>query len=694
MDGWVTIGTKLDTKQLEKDIKDAERMLRQHEKEAEKLTEQKEKVDLKLNEYQKRKQLISDETNERLKAAQAEEQVNFVLEEENAELKKLKSEYQETFDLQGKINGKIQENTKNQELLKGQVQEMNHKLEQTKGFDNIKSSINEIGNSMKNAVKTAAHWAIAIFGVRSAYMFVRNSISTLSQYNDQIAADVQYIRFALASTLQPVIERIIQLAYKLLSYIGYIAKAWFGVNIFANASTKAFEKNNKALGKSVKSAKELNKQLAGFDEMNVLQDNSSAGADTGGGGGGATMPGMDLSGLQGEVPEWLKWIADNKDIIMAALAGIAAGLIAIKLGASLLMGLGIGLIVAGIVMLIQDIIKFIQDPTWGNFANILRDLAIILAGIAIVMIAINAANPVGWIILAIAAVTALVALIIKNWDKIKAVLGKVGAWIKENVIDPVVNFFTGLWDKIVEIFSPVIEFFGNIFSTAFNNVKIMIDNFKQIISAMWQFIKGIISPIVNWLKDYIIKPISNAFNTLINGLKSAFNTVGNVIKSVFNGIVTPIKNVISQISNLIKKLGTTVGNILGGAFKGVVNGILASIENILNGPIRAINGLIGVINKVPGVNLTKLSTFKLPRLAKGGIINMPGRGVPVGGAIAGEAGREAVLPLTDSQQMELLGEAIGRYITINATINNTMNGRVISRELQKINNESDFAFNR
>ena len=71
-----------------------------------------------------------------------------------------------------------------------------------------------------------------------------------------------------------------------------------------------------------------------------------------------------------------------------------------------------------------------------------------------------------------------------------------------------------------------------------------------------------------------------------------------------------------------------------------------------------------------------------------------GRGVPVGSAIGGERGAEGVIPLTDSQQMALLGEAIGRYITINANITNTMNGRVISRELQKVQNDSDFAFNK
>ena len=73
---------------------------------------------------------------------------------------------------------------------------------------------------------------------------------------------------------------------------------------------------------------------------------------------------------------------------------------------------------------------------------------------------------------------------------------------------------------------------------------------------------------------------------------------------------------------------------------------------------------------------------------------MPGKGVPYNEAYIGERGAEAVVPLTDSQQMQLLGEAIGKYITINANITNTMNGRVISRELQRVQSNSDFAYNR
>ena len=73
---------------------------------------------------------------------------------------------------------------------------------------------------------------------------------------------------------------------------------------------------------------------------------------------------------------------------------------------------------------------------------------------------------------------------------------------------------------------------------------------------------------------------------------------------------------------------------------------------------------------------------------------MPSRGVPVGSAIVGERGAEGVIPLTDSQQMELLGQAIGKYITVAPTIPVYVGNRLVAREIKKINAEDNFAYNK
>lgn len=539
---------------------------------------------------------------------------------------KLEAEYERLSNQLITLNERKQKAFADSEMVKNfnsgiqttndKIKELDNSLDnvsQKKDFSTINQQINSIGNGIENATKKVTRWALAIFGIRGAINFVRNSMGILSQYNEQMGVNIEYIRYLLASTLQPVIENLIQLAYKLLAYVNYIAKAWFGVNLFANASTEAFEKQQKALGGSAKKAKELQKTLTGFDEMNVLQDNGDT--SSGGGGGGVSLPSFP-SMEDVPIPSWLQWIVDNKDLVIAGLSGIAAGLTALKLGFKGVQALGIGAIVMGIVNLISDIIDFINDPTWQNFVAILGDIATVIGGIMLVM--------GNWWGLLVMLVGLAVKLIVENWDTIKEILGKVGGWIYDHIIKPVSDSFKAVWDSLK------------------NNVVLAVETVKKIFSSLISFFSGLIS----------------------------------------------------KITGFFKTIGTAVGNVISGAFKGVINGVLSAIENILNFPIRSINNLIGVINAVPGINLGYLSTFNLPRLAKGGIINQPGRGVSLGSAIGGERGQEGVIPLTDSQQMEILGEAIGRYITINANITNNMNGRTISRELQKIQNRDNFLYNR
>ena len=96
---------------------------------------------------------------------------------------------------------------------------------------------------------------------------------------------------------------------------------------------------------------------------------------------------------------------------------------------------------------------------------------------------------------------------------------------------------------------------------------------------------------------------------------------------------------------------------------------------------------------VPGINLSTLPTFNLPRLKVGGIVNMPNKGTLVGGAITGESGREGVIPLTDQQAMAQLGAEIGRNVVVNLTNITKVGNRQIAREIKQINAEQEFAFN-
>lgn len=160
-------------------------------------------------------------------------------------------------------------------------------------------------------------------------------------------------------------------------------------------------------------------------------------------------------------------------------------------------------------------------------------------------------SPIGLVILAIGAIIAIGILLYKNWDKIKA-------------------FMLALWETLKT-------------------------KATEIFAAIWNTIKNAFSATIAWFK--------NIFTSAWNGIKSVFSSVG----SFFGGLWNTIKSKFTTI-------GSAIGNAIGGAFKKVVNSIINFAENTINGFIRAINRAVGMINKIPGVNISSVSTLSVPRL--------------------------------------------------------------------------------
>ena len=283
-------------------------------------------------------------------------------------------------------------------------------------LSNIQKNINNVGDGITKTISKVGRWALAIFAIESAYGAVRNAMSTLSQYDEQLQSNIQYIQYALANSLKPLIESILNLVVKLLQYINYIANAWFGINLFSSAED--YKSMADSAKETAKSAKETKKSLAnGIDEITNLDPDSNNNKDDA----GIKMPSFDLSSLDGEIPAWLKWIADNKDIILSVMAGVAAGLLAWKLGLSGLQSLGIGLAVAGIVYAIQSILEYLKDPSFENFGKIITGVGIAIAGIAIAFGA--------WPVAVAGAIVAVVGIIVSYWEQIKSFLQSGIDWL-------------------------------------------------------------------------------------------------------------------------------------------------------------------------------------------------------------------------------------------------------------------------
>lgn len=668
MDGWVTIGTRLDSKQLQKDLRSAESELKQYEREAERLTKQKARVEIGLEGYNQEKAQIQQLTDEALKTLEHRRDIEEQLKAEERQLAKLDVKYAKELEKVQEVDDKIKENAYNQGLVNEKVAELNARLNRTKGFDSIKESVEGVGKSVERATRRIGHMILAVFGIRSAFMFVRNAINTIASGDEQLKADIDYMKMALAYTLEPIVRAIVNLAKRLMFYVAYIVKAFTGKNIFANA--------NKGLEGATKKAKGLNKELsktiAGFDEMNVLSDNSSSGTDDGGSAG----PSFDLTNLEDmEVPKWLQWIVDHKDEVIAGLAGIAAALIALKLGATALQSLGLGIAVFGLVKGIKDLRKWLKDKTFPNFVNVLEDIAITVGGIAIAFGA--------WPVAAGAAVALVVFEITKHFDQIMKLFDNLVNWIDKNVLGTLRQLFGPLGDILYLPIKYFVELARNAFQNFFGNVREVIKGVMKIFKGDFKggiatIFTGLIGIMTAPLKSFIqaVKAVWGQVKSSINAWKNNFASTAT---SIGNKMVAPIDRFVSSVKGIW------------GRVKQAISDLVTNINNKLDkvNPIK--------IGQNAGSKIKSLFGFAhggVIKLASGGIINQPGRGIPVTSAIAGERGAEGIVPLTDSQQMALLGEAIGKYINLNATIPVYVGNRQIVREIKKIDAENSFASNR
>lgn len=171
------------------------------------------------------------------------------------------------------------------------------------------------------------------------------------------------------------------------------------------------------------------------------------------------------------------------------------------------------------------------------------------------------ASPVMFVVAGIAALIAIIVLCIKHWDDIKEAASKAWAKIKE----------------------------------------------------AWQSAKA-------WFKEKVVDPIANFFTNLWSNISNWATNTWNNIKNAFSTVGTFFGGIWLTIKTKFTDIGQKIGDAVGEAFRKAVNAVLSTIERVANTPINAINKLLDVINTVPGINIGKLNTFTLPRLAQGAVI--------------------------------------------------------------------------
>lgn len=228
------------------------------------------------------------------------------------------------------------------------------------------------------------------------------------------------------------------------------------------------------------------------------------------------------------------------------------------------------------------------------------------------------------------------------------------------LLEGVASIFGSAWDVIVSIFSGAGAFFGNLFSGIINIVGPIFSGLGTIASTIWNGIQSIFSVAVGFFSTIfsgVVNTVSGIFSTIVNiasniwgGIKSVFSGVVSFFSGIFSGAVNIITNVFgrivgffsgiwSSITGIFSRVGEVVGKAITGVVGKAVNGILSTACRIINGFISAINFAIGIINAIPGVNISKLSKLNVPQMERGGVLKKGQVGLLEGN------GAEAVVPL-------------------------------------------------
>lgn len=153
----------------------------------------------------------------------------------------------------------------------------------------------------------------------------------------------------------------------------------------------------------------------------------------------------------------------------------------------------------------------------------------------------------------------------------------------------------------------------------------------------------------------------------------------NKIKEIFSRIGEFFGTLWDKVKSTFVAFATSIGDAISGAVKTAINSVIGYIENTINKAIRLINGAIGLINKLPGVNIGTIGEVSLPRLARGGVLY----GAQT--VIAGEAGPEAIIPLDKLfAQMDKMAQTInGGNTVINVYPSSSMDVNALAREIER-----------
>lgn len=487
---------------------------------------------------------------------------------------------------------------------------------------------------------------------------------------------VSQLGLAFSNFLMPVISAVLPyitaFVKVITSALNTLAKFMGLKSTNASNETAKISSNVAGLGSGLddanKKAKKLKGTLASFDEMNVLQDNSSDSSSSGTGGGGASAGGLDFD--LGEYDAHLDWVSSKTDAIAENIKN------AFKSVGEVISTIWNSAPVQAYVGAVTTYGQFLFDywstlgiNLWQNlqmtWSNIEGNVSTMLTNMSTLWTTFWTDIQVGietWGQPIIDGVTGVfnsiwrdaidpaLQYITKVWADFSGIL--VNLWDKHGkpLIDNIGEFatktialFQSIWDNVLEpIITPFLETLSWVWDNHLSKMVEKVGDFVgKLVNGALEIYNKFIQPIVTW----ILEKLSPVFSFLGNSISTSLGNTLAFVSDVFGAIFGILSGVIDFITGIFTGNWKKAWNGVKDIFKNIIDGLVSIFKFPINMIIEGINLFISGLNKikipdwVPAVGGKGINIPKIPKLARGGIIDSPTI------AMVGEAGKEAVMPL-------------------------------------------------
>ena len=273
----------------------------------------------------------------------------------------------------------------------------------------------------------------------------------------------------------------------------------------------------------------------------------------------------------------------------------------------------------------------------GIWAGVCYIASVATTAFGLAMLALT--SPITLTIIAIGAIIAIAILLWKNWDEVSAWLIKIWETIKTKALEMwtrIKDFLSETWKKIKttcsEVWTSVKEFFNltwnsikeianNVWNSILNTCQIIFNNLKNYMSDIWDGIKQIFSGVIDFIVGVFTGDWERAWEGVKKVFKGIFDTFESIVKTPINAIIGMINKVIDGMNSLSISFPDWIPGVGGQTF---------------------------------GVNIPKI-----PKLARGGIVDGE---TNFGNYIAGEAGKEMIVPLENTPFVNKLASALGTAV--------------------------------